>query len=88
MDHQHALGLGTLSLITSVLAPCVMQGRIFLDRSGTLFDEVLSLLRDRPEWRPPKDRWRPVGAMRVGWGRGHPTYYLFTWLPHQAPQAI
>ena len=33
-----------------------VQGRIFLDRSGTLFDEVLSLLRDGPEWRPPEDR--------------------------------
>ena len=34
-----------------------MQGRIFIDRSGTLFEEVLSLLRDGPEWRPPEDRW-------------------------------
>ena len=41
------------------------QGRIFLDRSGTLFDEVLSVLRDGPEWRPPEDRW-VCGCVR-GW---------------------
>ena len=48
------------------------QGRIFLDRCGQLFAEVLSLLRGGPEWRPPEDRcaWRPVGAMYVGWGCG------------------
>ena len=35
--------------------PPNLQGRIFIDRS-VLFDEVLSLLRDGPEWRPPEDR--------------------------------
>ena len=49
-----------------------MQGRIFIDRSGTLFDEVLSLLRDGPEWRPPEDRcvvWFAAGSTR-GKGEG------------------
>ena len=32
-----------------------MQGRIFIDRSGVLFEEVLSLLRNGSEWRPPKE---------------------------------
>ena len=46
-SHQRACPLANhegLGLI-SVLDPSpTMQGRIFLDRSGTLFDEVLSLL--------------------------------------------
>ena len=34
-----------------------LQGRIFIDRCGQLFAEVLSLLRNGPDWRPPEDRW-------------------------------
>ena len=36
-------------------------------RAGTLFEEVLSLLRDGPEWRPPEDRCvqRPAVAVCV-----------------------
>ena len=48
------------------------QGRIFIDRSGTLFDEVLSLLRDGPEWMPPEDRCgrRPAAGKGGGAGGG------------------
>ena len=57
-----------------MLAPhaLTVQGRIFLDRCGQLFAEVLSLLRVGPEWRPPEDRcaWRPVGPIYVGCGCG------------------
>ena len=58
LPHQHA-------------CPLTLQGRIFIDRSGTLFDEVLSLLRDGPEWRPPGDRCvlRPTAGSAKG-GQG------------------
>ena len=53
--------------VSSRACPLDVQGRIFLDRCGQLFAEVLSLLT---EWRPPEDRcaWSPVGALYVGWG--------------------
>ena len=34
-----------------------MQGRIFIDRCGELYPEVLSLLRNGTAWAPPEDRW-------------------------------
>ena len=48
--------------------PLTLQGCIFIDRSGALFDDVLSLLRDGPEWRPPEDRYvrRPGAGSRKG----------------------
>ena len=52
---------------SSPYLPLTLQGRIFIDRSGALFDEVLSLLRDGPEWTPPEDRCvcRPgAGSMK------------------------
>ena len=55
-----------------MVAPsCSPQGRIFVDRSGTLFDDVLSLLRDGPEWRPPEDRcaYRRCTITEAGRGR-------------------
>ena len=52
--------------LTSMLAcPLTVQGRVFMDRSGTLFDEVLSLLRDGPEWGPPEDRCVPRRQLRA-----------------------
>ena len=54
-------------------SPLTLQGRIFIDRIGTLFDEVLSLLRAGPEWRPPEDRCvlRPAaGISKEGQGGG------------------
>ena len=67
-----------------MLAPhaLTVQGRIFLDRCGQLFAEVLSLLRDGPEWRPPED-WcvrRPVAFMCVCvWGGGAVAYMCVWW---------
>ena len=49
----------SLHFITSAVWPphtLTVQGRIFLDRCGQLFSEVLSLLRDGLEWKPPEDR--------------------------------
>ena len=49
-----------------------MQGWIFLDRCGQLFAEVLSLLRNGSEWRPPEDRCvRRPAANYGGGGGGH-----------------
>ena len=64
-----------MALVIMLAPSCTMQGRIFLDRSGTLFEEVLSLLRDGPEWRPPEDRCVSGGdqlwpCLCVGGGAG------------------
>ena len=56
--------------VSSACWPLTVQGRIFLDRSGTLFEEVLSLLRDGPEWRPPEDRCVQWPWPCLGWECG------------------
>jgi len=39
-------------------------GAVFIDRDGALFGEVLALLRDGPEWRPPEGRRQRAALAR------------------------
>ena len=55
-----------------------MQGWIFLDRCGQLFAEVLSLLRNGSEWRPPEDRCVRRPAANYGGGGGTQRTYAAT----------